>query len=100
VSGSAYRTSVQPYTEFGPFITGAAVYAVYPPMPYVVGIPQALGVTSHIIVSAVARTRDTRVFPCSSEGELLSWLPIATVDVCDHAAGLREAGYDLEVVAR
>ncbi|AHH20759.1 hypothetical protein NONO_c59830 [Nocardia nova SH22a] len=101
MSGSAYRTPIRPRTEFGAFTDGAAVYAVYPPTPYVTtSSPTALGVTSHVIVSMAARKHETVVYPCTPDGELLSWEPVATVDLCDHGRGLRATGYDMEVVAR
>lgn len=101
MTGSAYRTPVRPWTEFGAFTDGAAVYALSRPTPYVTtGVPTALGVTSYVIVSMAVRKHETTVFACSAVGELLSWEPVTTVDLCDHGRGLRAIGYDMEVVAR
>lgn len=100
MTGSAYRTVIRPSTELGPFVTGAAVFALYPPVPFDSGIPYDAGVTSYVIVSAVPWSNDTHIFPCTEEGVLLSWLPLESVGGLDHSRALRVAGYEVEEVSR
>ncbi|MCM6776239.1 hypothetical protein NDR87_18905 [Nocardia sp. CDC159] len=99
MTGSAYRTALRPTTELGPFVSEAAVYALYPPIPFQGGIPYDWGVTSYVIVSSAMRAGDTQMYACTENGDLLSWVPLEQVPVADHRKCLRVAGYELEEVA-
>lgn len=93
MTGSAYRTDIRAHTEFGAFISGAVVYAVFPPALSVVGV------SSHVIVSSVLRSSDTQIYACDETGFLVSWVPVEVTPGLDHARALRAAGYHMEVVA-
>ncbi|WP_327139364.1 hypothetical protein [Nocardia sp. NBC_01327] len=97
MTGTAYRTTIPPTTEFGPFIVGAAVYAIDPGIPFVSHTPHGCGgVTLFVQVSAVACSDTTEMFACTDGGWLLSWIPIIGTPGTDHGRCLLAAGYEPE----
>ena len=90
--GTAYLTNETPHIRIAPFETTDAVYAVYPPAIY------PLGVTTHVLVSGSDKAGDIGVYPCDEQGELQSWHLLGWAVGVDHRAALRAAGYELEEV--
>lgn len=89
--GTAFRTPIPP-TVFTTPADSTAVFAVYPPVPY------GESETAHLLVTSSNLARDSMVYPCDRAGQLLDWKAIAVVAVRNHAAALRAAGYELELV--
>lgn len=87
--GTAYRTPVVPTVD-----PAASVYAVFPPAAYDRGRRE----TTNLWVVSSAQVGDTCVYPCTRDGELLAFELLACVPIENHRAGLRAAGYELEVV--
>ncbi|MFE7799065.1 hypothetical protein [Nocardia sp. NPDC057440] len=69
-----------------------AVYAVYPLAKY------PGGETAYITVTSSELVGDTCIFPCDSEGVLITFYLLACIPVLDHARALRSAGWEPEEV--
>lgn len=91
--GSAYKTPT-PATVYTTVDDNAAVYALYPPVSFDSGFRS----TAFVIVASSELVGDTVIHPCDRNGQMLGFDLIACVPVRVHAAALRDAGYDLEVV--
>lgn len=92
MSGSAYRTNVQPLVADPNNIE--AIYAVYPLAKY------SRGETAYVFVSSSPVVGDTCIYPCNSAGHPIGLELIGCEIVLDHAKALRAAGYELEEVRR
>lgn len=86
--GTAYRRPIVPT-----FDRRAAVYACWPPAPYLDGT------TTHLLAISSELLGDTCVFPSTPTGEI-TWELLGHVIIRNHRAALRAAGYDLEVPLR
>jgi hypothetical protein len=93
VNGTAIRTPIPP-TVYTTADDNAAVYAIYPPIPFDSGFRS----TAFVIVASSDLVGDTVIHPCDKFGQMVGFDLIAHVPVPVHAAALREAGYDLEAV--
>jgi hypothetical protein len=90
---TAIRTPIPP-TVYTTADDNAAVYALYPPVPFDAGFRS----TAFVIVASSDLVGDTIIHPCDRTGQMVSFDLIAHADVPVHAAALSEAGYDLEEV--
>ena len=91
--GTAYKTAI-PATVYTTSDDDSAVYAVFPEVTF--GVDSS---TPYVIVSTSKLVQDTVIHPCDQHGQMLGFDLIACVMTTDHAAALRDAGYDLEEVA-
>lgn len=91
--GTAIRTPIPP-TVFTTADDNAAVYAVYPRVRFGSGLQS----TAFVIVSSSELVGDTVIHPCDRTGQMVGFDLIGHASVRVHAAALRQAGYDLEVV--
>lgn len=92
MTGTAFRTPTPPPE---PGANDEAIYAVYPPV-----VIDGREATPYVFVTSSLLAGDTQVLPCTAEGYVLNLLLLGHVTAQDHAAALRDAGYELEEVAR
>jgi hypothetical protein len=86
VTGTAYKT---PYPAPEPGV----VYAVSPP-----AVIDGQETTPYVYVVSCPQVGDTQVLPCGRDGYVLRLVLLGLVSSMDHAAALRNAGYELEEV--
>lgn len=89
--GTAYRTSAVPRAFAA---DSTAIFAVYPPAMY----GREFESTTYLLVTSSRAAGDAVVYPCTADGLVLSFMAVGMAAVRNHAAGLRAAGYELELV--
>lgn len=89
--GAAYRTQIRAAFE----TTGAAaVYAIHPPADFRGGTAE----TTLVLVESIPGV-DTCVYPCNSDGEVITLELLAHTTKQSHRTALLLAGYELEVAS-
>lgn len=86
--GTAYRTNAEPVMD-----PDGSVYAVFPSASFAAGTRS----TTHLLVISSGAVGDTCVYPSTNTGAFAAYELLGHVLIRNHRAGLRAAGYELEV---